>query len=102
MRCEGLSTEHRAVVGDWGFKAFGVDASVLELALLFALLLTADTRDVPQDVSEPAAEDVAFVVWHLQRFLDGVGEAVLCEVEVLKHEYRLSAYFFLVNLDYDL
>ena len=85
VRCEGLSAEHRTVVGDWGFKAFGVDASVWELALLFAhdCCSLADTRDVPQDVSESAAEDVAFVVWHLQRFLDGVCEAVLCEAEVL-------------------
>ena len=85
VRCEGLSTEHRAVVWYWGFKAFGVDAPVWELTLFFALLLTADTRNVPQDVSESAAEDVAFVVWHLQRFLDGIGESVACESEVLEH-----------------
>ena len=40
-----------------------------------------------EDVSEPAAEDVAFIGGHLQRFLDGVGEAVACEAEVLEH-YR--------------
>ena len=83
MRCEGLPAEHGTVVGDWGFKASGVDTPVWELTLLLTLLFTADTRNIPQDITESAAEDVAFVGWHLQRFLDGVGEAVLCESEVL-------------------
>ena len=30
-------------------------------------------------------EDVTFVGWHLQGFLDGVGEAVAREAEVLEH-----------------
>lgn len=85
MRCERLSTEHRAIVRDRRFKAFGVDASVWKLTPFFALLFTADAGDVAKDVSESAAEDVAFVVRHLQRFLDGVGEAVACEAEVLEH-----------------
>ena len=37
----------------------------------------------------PAAENVAFVSWHLQRFLDGVCEAVTCESEILKHGVML-------------
>ena len=86
MRCERLSTEHRAVVWYWRFKAFGVDTSVWKLTLLLALLLTAGTRNIPQDVSESAAEDVAFVGRHPQRFLDGVCEAVAREAEVLEHE----------------
>ena len=43
-----------------------------------------------QDVSESAAEDVAFVGGHLQRFLDGIGEAVAREAEVLEHGFELS------------
>lgn len=61
MRCKRLSSEDRAIVGDWRFKAFGVNAFIGDLAMLFALLFTADTRDVPQEVPESATEDVAFV-----------------------------------------
>ena len=86
VRCERLTTEHRTVGGDWGFEAFGVNAAIWELTLfLTRVLCTADAGDVAKDITEPAAEDVAFVGRHLQLFLDGVGEAVLCEAEVLKH-----------------
>ena len=85
MRCKGLAAEERAIVGDWGFKALGVDASIWKVASFFALFSIADACDRAQDVSEPTAEDIAFVGWHLQRFFDGVSEAVLCETEVLKH-----------------
>ena len=86
MRCERLAAEHRTIGGNWAFKTFGVDAAIWELTLFLArVLCAADAGDVPKDVSKPAAEDVAFGGWYLQRFLDGVGEAVLCEAEVLKH-----------------
>ena len=52
----------------------------------------ADAGDVAEEVSESAAEDVAFVGWHLQRFLDGVGESVLCEAEVLEHKWSLRVF----------
>ena len=87
MRCEGLSSEHRTVVWHGCFKAFGVDAPIWELAVCFALRFAADAGDVAEEVPEPAAEDVAFVCRHLQRFLDGVGESVACEAEVLEHNY---------------
>ena len=88
VRCERLTAEYRAVGGDGCFKAFGVDAAVRELALfLTRVLCAADAGDVAEDVSEPAAEDVAFVGWHLQRFLDGIGEAVACEAEVFEHDF---------------
>ena len=86
MRCEGLTAEDGTVVGDGGFKAFGVDAPVWVLALCFALCVATDAGDVAQEVSEPAPKDVAFVFWHLQGFLDGVCEAVACEAEVLEHD----------------
>ena len=90
VRCERLAAEHRTVGGDGGFKAFGVDAPIGELTLFLArVLCAADAGDVAEDVSEPTAEDVAFVGWHLQRFLDGIGEAVAREAEVLEHG-RLS------------
>ena len=86
MRCERLPAEHWTVVWDRGFKAFGVDASVWGLTFfLTRVLCAADAGDVAEDVSETAAEDVAFVGRHLQWFLDGVGEAVACEAEVLEH-----------------
>ena len=82
----GWPAEHRTVGWDWRFKAFGVDAPIWGLTLfLTRVLCAADAGDVAEDVSEPAAEDVAFVGRHLQRFLDGVGEAVACEAEVLEH-----------------
>ena len=30
------------------------------------------------------AENVVFVLWYLQRFLDGIGESVACKSEVLE------------------
>ena len=51
-----------------------------------------------EDVSEPAAEDVAFIGRHLQRFLDGVGEAVACEAEVLEHGGLLRIRLVLINV----
>ena len=94
MRCEGLSTEQWAVLWNGCFKAFGVDAPVWELTLFCARFFRlADASDVAQDITESAAEDVAFVVWHLQRFLDGVGEAVACESEVLEHEWDLDCHY---------
>ena len=83
--CEGLSSEDRAVVWDWGFKAFGVDALVWERTLCFAFCFASDAGDVAEEISESAAEDVALVAWHLQGFFDGIGEAVACETEVLEH-----------------
>ena len=86
MRCERLAAEHRTVGWHRCFKAFGVDAAVGGLTLFLArVLCAADAGDVAEDISEPAAEDVAFVGRHLQRFLGGVGKAVLRESEVLEH-----------------
>ena len=82
---EGLTPEHGTIIGDWRFKAFGVDASVWELAQLLALSCIADACDVAQHIAEPTPEDVAFVLRHLQRFLDGIGEAVASKTEVLEH-----------------
>lgn len=45
----------------------------------------ADASDIAEELSEPTAEDVRFEGWHLQRLLDGVGEAVVGESEVLEH-----------------
>ena len=67
------------------FKAFEVDAPIWELTPGLTFLCRADARNVSQRISEPTAEDIAFVPWHLQRFLDGIGEAVACKSEVLKH-----------------
>ena len=58
-----------------------------KLALIAASALIADAGDFAQEVSQLAAEDVAFVLRHRQRFLDGVGEAVACEAEVGEHGY---------------
>ena len=85
MRCEGLSSEHRAIVRHWRFKAFRVDTPLWELARFLARIRIAHAGDVAEDISESTAEDVAFVLWHLQRFLDGVSEAVTCETEVIEH-----------------
>ncbi len=91
MRGKWLASEHRAIVGDGGFKAFGVDALPRELAPIVAFPPSTDAGDFSQEVSEPAAEDVALVSGHLQRFLDGVGEAVAREAEVWEHGFLLSA-----------
>ena len=85
MRCEGLTAEDGTAVGYRRFKAFGVDAPVWELTLCLTLGFTTDAGDVAEEIPESAAEDVAFVFWHLQGFLDGIGEAVACEAEVLEH-----------------
>ena len=86
MRCEGLSSEHRTIVWNRGFEAFGVDAFLGILTFFLArFFCVADAGDVSEQVSESASEDVAFVRWHLEGFLDGVGEAVVGELEVFEH-----------------
>ena len=87
-----LTAEDNAILWHGGFKAFGVDASFWGLTPFFTLLFTADTGDIAQDVSESAAEGVAFVLWHLQRFSGGVGESVACEAEILEHGNKLMNY----------
>jgi len=82
--CKGLPSEHRTLFGDRRFKAFGVDASIWKTTLLFALRVLPDTRHVSEDVSELPAEDVAFVRWHFQGFLDSIGETVACESKVFE------------------
>ena len=84
---KGLASEDGTVVGDGGFKALGIYALPRELALIAASALIADAGDFAQDVSQLAAEDVAFVSGYRQRFLDGVGEAVAGETEVWEHGY---------------
>ena len=83
MRGIRLTAEHRTVLRNRCFKAFGVDAPFWELALRLTLFRATDTRDVSQDISESPAKDVALVLWHPQRFLDGVGEAIACKSKVL-------------------
>ena len=63
--------------------------------MLIALPFTADTRSIAQDVSEPTAEDVTFIAWHPQPFLDGIRETVACKSEVLKHgvSFEISPFF---------
>ena len=85
MRGKRLASEEGAVVGDGGFKAFGINAFLRELALFLALTRRADAGDAAEDIAESAAEDVALVLRHPQRFTDGVGEPVACEAEVLEH-----------------
>lgn len=85
MRRKRLTAEERAIVRHRRFKTFGVDASVGELALCIACLCIADAGDVAERVSELAAEGVALILRESQRFMDGIGEAVACESEVLEH-----------------
>ena len=92
MRGKRLASEDGAIVGNGGFKAFGVDALPRKPTLVVAFPSIADARNFSQEVSEPAAEDVAFVSGHLQRFLDGVGEAVVGETKVGEHGSRLDFY----------
>ena len=80
-----LASEDGTVFGDGGFKALGIHALTRKLTLIAASPLIADAGDFAQDVSQLAAEDVAFVSRHRQRLLDGVGEAVACEAEVGEH-----------------
>ena len=90
MRRKRLTAEERAIVRHRRFKAFGVDASVGELALCIALFCIADASDMAERVSELAAEGVAFVLREPQRFMDGVGEAIACKAEVLEHGSDIS------------
>ena len=80
-----LASEDGTVVGDGGFQALGIHALTRELALIAASALIVDAGDFAQEGSQLAAEDVAFVSRHRQRFLDGVGEAVAGEAEVWEH-----------------
>ena len=97
MRCKGLTAEHWTIGGNGCFKAFGVEASVWELTVFFALLLPSDTRNIAQDVPKPTAKDVAFVAWHLQRFLDGIGEAISGKSEVLEHGRIVFGFAYLLT-----
>jgi hypothetical protein len=47
MRRKRLASEERAIIGYWGFKAFGVNALLWELALFLALPRTPDAGDAP-------------------------------------------------------
>ena len=91
VRCEGLSTEEGCIVGYWRFKALRVDAPVWVLALFCTCVSVSDAGDVSQCVSELAAEDVSFIGWHPQWFLDGIIEAVSRELEVLEHSEKGAA-----------
>ena len=82
-----LSSEDGTVFGDGGFKALGIHALPGKLTLIAATPLIVDAGDFAQEVSQLAAEDVTFVLWHRQRFTDGVGEAVVGEAEVWEHGY---------------
>ena len=61
--------------------------------MVLTLLLGPNAGGLPEDVPESAAEDVAFVGGHLERFLDGIGEAVAREAEVLEHGQLNNLYF---------
>ena len=65
VRSKRLTSKDGAIVGDWSFKAFGIDAFLWELALFRALLGIADAGAPAKDIAECAAEDVAFVSGHL-------------------------------------
>ena len=67
------------------FRGIWNICSDLEIGILLATSYITDAGDVTEQVSETATEDVAFVVRHLQQFSDVIGEAVLCESEVLEH-----------------
>ena len=82
-----LPSEEGTIVGDRGFKAFGIDTFLREPALFRALIRIADAGDAAEDIAKCTPEDVAFVSGHLQGLLDGVGEAVVGEVEVWEHDY---------------
>ena len=88
MRGKRLPSEDGTVFGDGGFKALGIHALPGKLTLIAASPSIADAGDFAQEVSQLAAEDVAFVLWHRQRFLDDVGEAVAGEAEVWEHDYE--------------
>ena len=88
VRCERLTSEDGTVFWHGCFKAFGVDALVREFTLLFALSVPTDASDVSEDIAEPTSEDVAFIGRHRERFLDGIGEAVSGETEILEHDSR--------------
>lgn len=85
VRCERLSSEDRAIVGYGGFKALRVDALRWVFAAVSTFLFLSDAGDVAECVSESASEDVGFIGWHPQWFLDGIRESVLGEFEVLEH-----------------
>ena len=85
MRRKRLTAEDSTIVWHRRFKAFGVDASVGELALCIACLCIADASDMAERVSELAAEGVAFVLREPQRFMDSIGEAVAGKAEVWEH-----------------
>ena len=85
VRGKRLASEDGAIVGDGGFKAFGINALLWKLTLLLALARTVDAGDASQDISQSSTEDVALVSGHLQRLLDSVGEAVAGKAEVWEH-----------------
>ena len=85
VRRERLSSEDRAIVGYGGFKALRVDALRWVFAAVSTFLFLSDAGDVAECVSESASEDVGFIGWHPQWFLDGIRESVLGEFEVLEH-----------------
>ncbi len=47
VRGERLASEERTIIGYWGFKAFGVNALLWELALFLTLPRTPDAGDAP-------------------------------------------------------
>ena len=91
-----LTSEDGTVVGHGGFKALGIHALSGKLTLIAASPLITDAGDFAQEISQLAAEDVAFVSRHRQRFLDSVGEAVACEAEVVEHGFLLLALWSII------
>ena len=87
MWSEGLTPEDMTVVRHWRFKTFGVDTSIGKLALRLTVFRATDTCNVAQYIAEPTPEDVACVLWHPQRFLDSIGEAVAREAEIFEHGF---------------
>ena len=85
MRSERLVTEEGVIGRHRGFEALGVHASLRESALFRALTRIPDTRDIAQNVAEPASEHIALVFRHLQRLLDAVREPVAGEAEIWEH-----------------
>ena len=89
VRRERLTSEDGTVFWHGCFKALGVDAFIRKFTILLTLPVPTNASDLSEDISEPASKDVAFIGRHPERFLDGIGEAVSGESEVLEHGFSM-------------
>ncbi len=73
--------------GDHAEKSMSTTPFFLRfMGLKYHCCFAFETGDASQDISQSTTEDVALVSGHLQRLLDGVGESVAGESEVLEHD----------------